>query len=177
MWQSLLFSQLIKNNFLNRCRIAYQIHSDNVKDARRQLQPPPQALRFSHRRGERETRVTGDEPQGTMGRVQTSLSPSRLPLRAHFLRERDVWVRGRDNLACSAIRNDKFILKKRQHWQGLPSKIRRTGEMTLILIFSNISIAEIFQIQWYLSSLRILKAVMKFIEVYQTMKKATNLSK
>ena len=26
---------------------------------------------FSHRRGERETRVTGDEPQGTMGRVQT----------------------------------------------------------------------------------------------------------
>ena len=33
-------------------------------------QPPPQALRFSHRRGERETRVTGDEPQGTMGRVQ-----------------------------------------------------------------------------------------------------------
>ena len=45
------------------------------------LQPPPQALRFSHGRGERETRVTGDEPQGTMGRVQTA--PSRLPLRAH----------------------------------------------------------------------------------------------
>ena len=35
-------------------------------------QPPPQALRFSHGRGERETRVTGDEPQGTMGRVQTA---------------------------------------------------------------------------------------------------------
>ena len=54
-------------------------------------QPPPQALRFSHRRGERETRVTGDEPQGTMGRVQTSrpFSPSRLPLRAHFHRERE----------------------------------------------------------------------------------------
>ena len=35
-----------------------------------QPQPPPQALRFSHgrgERGERETRVTGDEPQGTMG--------------------------------------------------------------------------------------------------------------
>ena len=45
------------------------------------LQPPPQALRFSHGRGERETRVTGDEPQGTMGRVQTA--PSHLPLRAH----------------------------------------------------------------------------------------------
>ena len=51
------------------------------------IQPPPQALHFSHRRGERETRVTGDEPQGTMGRVQTA--------RAHFHRERDVWVRGR----------------------------------------------------------------------------------
>ena len=35
--------------------------------------PPPQALRFSHGRGERETRVTGDEPQGTMGRVQTAV--------------------------------------------------------------------------------------------------------
>ena len=37
-------------------------------------------------------RVTGDEPQGTMGRVQTA--PSRLPLRAHFHQKRDVWVRG-----------------------------------------------------------------------------------
>ena len=45
-------------------------------------QLPAQALRFSHGWGERETRVTGDWPQGTMGRVQT-LSPSRLPLRAH----------------------------------------------------------------------------------------------
>ena len=65
------------------------------------FQPPPQALRFSHGRGERETRVTGDEPQGTMGRVQTAgeatsrpLSPSRLPLRAPFHQKRDVWVRG-----------------------------------------------------------------------------------
>ena len=31
-------------------------------------------------------RVTGDEPQGTMGRVQ--LSPSRLPLRARFKERR-----------------------------------------------------------------------------------------
>ena len=35
-------------------------------------------------------RVTGDEPQGTMGR-----GPSRLPLRAYFHQKRDVWVRGR----------------------------------------------------------------------------------
>ena len=32
----------------------------------------PQALRFSRRRGEHETQVTGYEPQGTMGRVQTA---------------------------------------------------------------------------------------------------------
>ena len=45
-------------------------------------------------------RVTGDEPQGTMGRIQMAgealsrpLSPSRLPLNARFHRERDVWVR------------------------------------------------------------------------------------
>ena len=67
-------------------------------------QPSPEALPFSHRRGERETPVTGDKPQGTMGRVQTAgeapsspLSPSRLPFRAHFHRERDVWVRGSSN--------------------------------------------------------------------------------
>ena len=44
----------------------------------------------------RKTRATGDEPQGTMGRVQTAgeapsrpLSPSRFPLPAHFYRERE----------------------------------------------------------------------------------------
>ena len=37
-------------------------------------QLPPQALRFSHRRGERETRVTGDEPEETMGRVARPVS-------------------------------------------------------------------------------------------------------
>ena len=48
--------------------------------------------RFVFRMAERASakRVTGDEPQGTMGR----LSPSRLPLRAHFNQKRDVWVRG-----------------------------------------------------------------------------------
>ena len=46
-------------------------------------------------------RVTGDEPQGTMGRVQTAgLARCLLPafLCAHI--ERDVWVRGR---ACSTL--------------------------------------------------------------------------
>ena len=77
-------------------------------------QPPPQALRFSHRRGERETRVTGDEPQGTMGidgRPSASrlLSPSRLPLRAHFHWERDVWVRGRSALISANICYDSKL--------------------------------------------------------------------
>ena len=60
------------------------------------VQPLPQALRFTHRRGEHKTQETGDEPQGTMGRVQTvgealprPLSPSRLTLHGHFMeRER-----------------------------------------------------------------------------------------
>ena len=52
-------------------------------------------------------RAAGDEPQGTVGRVQTAgeapsrpLYPSRLPLRARFHREgeRDVWVRGRSQV-------------------------------------------------------------------------------
>ena len=43
---------------------------------------------FFSSRGERETWVTGDESQGTL------LSPSRLPLRPRFHRERDIWVRG-----------------------------------------------------------------------------------
>ena len=49
---------------------------------------------FSHR-GERETRVTGDEAQGTIGRkkicqMSRPFSPSRPPLRAGFHRERDI---------------------------------------------------------------------------------------
>ena len=58
-------------------------------------QPPDRELPFLHR-GERETRVTGDEEQGTMGRrkmrgeaTSRPFSPSRLPLRANFPREKD----------------------------------------------------------------------------------------
>ena len=52
-------------------------------------QPTPQALRFSHRRGERETQVTGDEPQGTMGRVQTARCLLPTFLCAHIFIERE----------------------------------------------------------------------------------------
>ena len=38
-------------------------------------QPAPQALRFLHGRSERETLMTGDEPQGTMGRVHPGCLP------------------------------------------------------------------------------------------------------
>ena len=89
--------------------------------------PPSQALRFSRRRGERETRVTGDEPQGTMGRIKTAgvatsppLSPSRLPLRTHFHRERDVWVRGRKDK--QKISSSPFTFSRsKQIWR--PTKL------------------------------------------------------
>ena len=76
-------------------------------------QPPPQTLRFSHGRGERETRVTGDEPQGTLGRVQTFFS-SRLPLRVHFHRKRDVWVRGREYTLLILVWNCVWFSKELQ---------------------------------------------------------------
>ena len=62
--------------------------------------------------------MTGDEPQGTMGRVQTAgeapsrpLSPSRLPLRAHFYQKRDVWVRGSDWRVIK-LNSDGFRLER-----------------------------------------------------------------
>ena len=55
------------------------------------MPPPPQALRFSQGRGERLVMNRKGPWEGCRRR----LSPSRLPLRAHFHRERDVWVRGR----------------------------------------------------------------------------------
>ena len=61
-------------------------------------QPPPQALRFLHGRGESETSdwwwTARNHGKGTEGR-RSPLSPSRLHLRAHFHQKRDVWVRGR----------------------------------------------------------------------------------
>ena len=61
------------------------------------VQPPPQALRFLHGRGERETSdwwwIARSHGKGTDGRW-SPLSPSRPPLRAHFHQKRDVWVRG-----------------------------------------------------------------------------------
>ena len=77
-------------------------------------QPPPQALRFSHGRGERETSdwwwTTRDHGKGTNGR-RSPLSPSRLPLRGHFHQKRDVWVRGRERSSvrkCEKMIFDSF---------------------------------------------------------------------
>ena len=59
-------------------------------------QLPPQALRFSHRRGERETRVTGDEPEETMGRVARCLLPAFLCVHIFIERERCGYEAGSD---------------------------------------------------------------------------------
>ena len=70
-------------------------------------QPPPQALRFSHR-GEHGTRVTSDEAQGTIGRRKmrgkaTRFSPSRPPLRANFHQERLLGTRQESDLICCFV--------------------------------------------------------------------------
>ena len=59
-------------------------------------QLPPQALRFSHRRGKRETRVTGDEPQETMGRVAHCLLPAFLCVHIFIERETSRYEAGSD---------------------------------------------------------------------------------
>ena len=53
-------------------KLTEKVAFNQVYDHMVSSQPPPQALRFLHGRGEREKRVTGDEPQGTVGRVQTA---------------------------------------------------------------------------------------------------------
>ena len=84
-----------------------------------QAQPPPQALRFLHRRGERETWVTGDEPLGTMGWVQTAgpLSPSCLPLRAHFHRERE--TSGYEADASANLKSGSTVMQTLDFVSGL----------------------------------------------------------
>ena len=59
-------------------------------------QPPPQALRFSQGKGERLVM----NRKGPWEGYRRLASPSRLPLRAHFHRERDFWVRGRFDVSC-----------------------------------------------------------------------------
>ena len=58
-----------------------------------------------------------------MGRVRTAgeatsrpLSPSRLPLRAHFHQKRDVWVRDRGKPLISHAQGAYFKGKKKQPW-------------------------------------------------------------
>ena len=92
-----IFIQLTRDLYVIRLKhfsasLLFEIH-----DTR---QPQP-TLRKTKRPAEEERRATGDEPQGTMGRVQTAgearLARCLLPA---FLcaRERDVWIQGSDNL-------------------------------------------------------------------------------
>ena len=69
-------------------------------------------------------RATGDEPQGTMGRVQKAgeamfrpLFPSSLFLRVHFHqeRERDVWVRGSKRITLKHITKCSAVIF--HHWK------------------------------------------------------------
>ena len=95
---------------LKKKRYCSQSHSCNVEKRHlyltdvRLVQPPPQALCFSHGRGERETRVTGDEPQGTMGRV--SFPPSFA--RTFSSKERRLGTRQR--LVGPSARKGHFLL-------------------------------------------------------------------
>ena len=58
-------------------------------------QPPPQALRFPQvEASDWWWTAARDHGKGTDRRRGSPLSPSRLPLRSHVHRERDVWVRG-----------------------------------------------------------------------------------
>ena len=88
-------------------------------------QPPPQALRFSHGRGGRETSdwwwTARDHGKGTDGRW-SPLSPSRLPLRAQFHQKRDVWVRGRAKSIqtqwIGSVQQEKFRNYGSTFWGG-----------------------------------------------------------
>ena len=148
-------------------------------------QPPPQALRFSHGGGESETRVTGDEPQGTMGRVQPSrpLSPSRLPLSAHFHQERDVWVRGsytkewnRTYLICDAplsrlarrsfasllksCPNHLYVWTEARTSAGVPDKAIRYSVLNIAQSLNPRSLAKrVVNLNWTKSALIIYKKV------------------
>ena len=92
------------------------------------IQPPPQALCFSHGRGERETRVTGDEPQGTMRRVYggrrsvlpvVSFPPSFA--RTFSSKKRDVWVRDREGRGEAVTFSLHFARHRlRAHARTLP---------------------------------------------------------
>ena len=76
-------------------------------------QPPPQALRFLQGRGERlVTNRKGPWVQTAGEGPSLPLSPSRLPLRAHFGRERDVWVRGRSQVIFISEPNDGHLTAK-----------------------------------------------------------------
>ena len=103
------------------------------------VQPPPQALRFSHDRGQRETRVTtGDEPhgKGTDSRRSASrpLSPSRLPLRAHR-RETSGYEAG-----GSTYYRDCFLKKIDENFVGTMETVRNR----------EVSRTERFDCIWYI---------------------------
>ena len=75
-------------------------------------QPAPQALRFLHGRSERETLMTGDEPQGTMGRV----NPGCLPFTKIFPKIR---LESKWNTTLWVVLSENFR-EQQNIWKGGP---------------------------------------------------------
>ena len=97
--------------------------------------------RFVFRRGERETRVTGNEAQCTMGRTKKTreapfrpFSPSHLPLRANFYPEREKRLGTRQD--CCRVAGESGPKFSPEHSQSAfryntSSKIRAFKELPL----------------------------------------------
>ena len=75
-------------------------------------QPAPQALRFLHGRSERETLMTGDEPQGAMGRV----NPGCLPFTKIFPKIR---LESKWNTTLWVVLSENFR-EQQNIWKGGP---------------------------------------------------------
>ena len=75
-------------------------------------QPAPQALRFLHGRSECETLMTGDEPQGTMGRVH----PGSLPFTKIFPKIR---LESKWNTTLWVVLSENFR-EQQNIWKGGP---------------------------------------------------------
>ena len=78
--------------------------------------------------------VTGDEPQGTMGRVSRPLSPFRLPLRAYFHLERES-----SGYEAGVAAVGRFWPRG---FNALDAKLHSWSQWVPVLVFSTVWIAD-----------------------------------